>query len=364
MKYLITKNNHKPDFTYENAIYFNTIIERDNYIKDYLFSGEEWRNQITKNTVKDRIKQDGTGEIVINENILSRKELYNKNYVILRDCDSDEPEFFFITNIDHQSGNQYILTVQKDVITSNPGFMKDVGRMELIEGHVNEASILDMVIDGGYKVPYTINPLERDFDWNGTYPGADVGTLNNQWLYVFISQQQKDSNFPLFKLNGQVQPYRVLVAPLKEIIVEDNSETKTIIASVNDKRNSVNYFHNDREFVDDGNIRGDQSQLEREHISTVSNQPSADKGDIKLSFNYAKSDMTTANKIVNIPFDKWSLYEDNWFPIYIGNSESEYNTLNGQLWNTNDKRYPGFTSDNKYNHIIAFEMKYDMLNGK
>ncbi len=358
MKYLLAKNNHKPDFTYENGLYFNTVIDRDNYISTYLFDGEEWRNQITKTTQKDRIKQDGTGDIVINENTLSRKEIYDKNYIILRDCDNDDPEFYFIINVDHQSGNQYIISVQKDVITSNPGFMKDVGRMELIEGHVNESSILDMVIDGGYKAPLKISPLDRDFDWESTYPGTDINMLNNQWLYVFIKQKTDKGNFPLFKLNGQVQPFRVLTAPLKPVIVKDNSESKKLIASINERWDSVYYFHNNEYFVDDGDIRGNQEQLEKWRRNSVINDVNPDDGNIKISFRYAKSDMATVDKIVEIPLEKWEFYKDRWFPIYIGNKESEYNKLNASLWDTNNPTYPGKTDSSNYDHIIAFEMQY------
>ncbi len=375
MKYLLAKNNHKPDFTYENALYFNTVIDRDNYISTYLFDGEEWRNQITKTTQKDRIKQDGTGEIIINENTLSRKEIYDKNYIILRDCDEDEPEFYFIINVDHQSGNQYLISVQKDVITSTPGFMKDVGRMELIEGHVNEQSILDMVIDGGYKVPKIIQRLERDFDFQSIYPGKDVGILNNQWLYVFIKQKTETGDFPLFKLDNQIMPYRVLVAPLNEIIVNDISESKNTISKVNDGWENVIYPHNQLPSgVEQGSDESlnyiDQQdrliKLEKETYSDVINNPIDTFGNIKLSFNFKyKANFGNAidiNDTIEIPYDVFNRssngYKDNWFPIYIGSDKKEYDSLNNELWTT------GETKEAEYNYIVAFELKWNTSTGK
>ncbi len=355
MKYLLAKNNHKPDFTYENGLYFNTVIDRDNYISTYLFDGEEWRKKITKTTQKDRIKQDGTGEIIINENTLSRKEIYDKNYIILRDCDDDDPEFYFITNVDHKSGNQYIITIQKDVITSNPGFMKDVGRMELIEGHINEASILDMVIDGGYRTPLNIKPLERDLNWEEIYPGTDINLLSNQWLYVFIREKQQSGDFPLFKLNGQIQPFRVLVAPLNPIIVQDNSETRTLISSVNESWSSVHYFHNEKKDVGDDQIRGDQNQLELERESRILKPINENIDKIKISFNFTQDGSTTSN-IIEMPIDVLNdKYKDKWYPLFIGRDKSIFERLNNQLWKD------GETDEGTYTHISAIELKYSPL---
>ncbi len=368
MKYIFTEQNVKWDSAYANAMYFLNDTTRDEFVNNKLMNGKDYKIELDKaaETYGNILSPTG-GTIEIQNPFNNVEELFEKNTIILNESKVNaNPKFYFIDDVQQlDNNNMFELTLSVNLFLTYTHILRDNNQMDLIEGHVNDASILDMVLDGGYKTPYNIKPLERDFDFEGTYPGKDVGMLNNKWVYVFIEQSNSPTgDKPLFKINGQVKNYRVLMAPWEPIIVQDNSELKTVISYVNERWDSVNYFHNEKINVDDGDIRGDQEQLERERINDVINIPEQDKGDIKISFNYNKTDMKSVNKVVSIPFDKLELYKDNWFPIHIGDNELEYNIANRDIWNTTDKTKPGNTPSIAAYNIIAFEMKYDTFNNK
>ncbi len=345
MKYLITEKNIKWDNTYTNTMYFLNDIDRDNYINSELFTTPDYLQQLDQQPETYGVTLSPNGGTIEIQWGGSVEELFKKNTIILKESiKSSEPKFYFIDDIQQlDNNNMYELTLSLNLFLTYTGILKHNLQMNLLEGHVNDVSILDQVIDAGYKTPYSIKPLRRNFDFNTLFPDRDYNTLDNQWIYLFIKQSETSN---LFKLNNQTQPFKLLVAPLNDILIEKKGD-RNVMAYLYEKWDNVKYTDGT-----DENISGDQSQLENVRTIDLDTSAIQDKGDVKINFDYTHTDTGKIKNVVYIPYNTFTnFYKDKWEILHIGTTKSEYDKLNDEYWRTN-------STNGGYNHIVAFEMRW------
>lgn len=331
MKYLITDNNVKWDNTFANTMYFDTETARNGFVSTYLFTDGNYMQQlqaqpetygVTLSPKGGTIEIEWTGDI---------NELWTKNTIVLQESKKNaKPTFWFIDDIQQlDNNNMFELTLTPNLFLSYPGILEHDPTMELIEGHVASASLLDEKFDGGYRTMSSITGLDRNFDFEGTFDGWDINMMNNQWIYVFVksTNDAAGTNEKLFKYNGQIMPYRVLIAPLNDIVVNSGDYYSNTIASFSETWESASYELQEL----DMNVP-DLTDLTKERVIDMENPfltgTDIDDDDITIVGSY-----DGVNKYITYTYDNFmNCYKDKWGPIYISSeSESEISRVNNLL---------------------------------
>lgn len=354
MKYLITDNNVKWDNTFANTMYFLNEVDRDTFVNNNLHENYLTQLEAVDETFGVTLSPRG-GTIEI-EWKGSMEELWTKNTIILKESvKSGKPTFWFIDDIQQMdNNNMYELQLTPNLFLSYPGILEHNPNLELLEGHVNDGSLLDVKLDAGYRAPMILKPLERDFDWYAHYPDNDITGLNTQWLYVFIKTPQANSGQTLFLYNGQRMPYRILIAPMDDILIEPGDSTSQTLAVIDEEWSSLYYNIKEDLNPGDNDLSGSTSKLETIREHSVSGEIFTDQ-DLMISTTFKNT-----KRYVRIPQSKLTeLYTNQWNPIFISNiSQSTIDSIQNSIFN--DKSPSG--SDEVVGTVLLFQ--YDSIGQK
>lgn len=206
MRYLITDNNIKWDTTYKNAMYFNTLAERNNFVANNVHRDWLIALETAPQTYSEQLSPNG-GTIEI-EWTGTYRELFDKNTIILQEDINVTPTFYFITDIRSLDNNHmFELDVESNLFLNFTGIFDGVSNLRLLQGHVPMNYYTNKSWDVG---EYAIINKTRVARTNNNIE-------NTPFIYVFEKTSTNASHLEYIydtEANKLRMPYSVKIAPV------------------------------------------------------------------------------------------------------------------------------------------------------
>lgn len=227
-RYILTDRNILYDSNYLNIPYFPDEISRDNYVENYLLA--DWKNRL--NERPDLGRKIETPLSFSFEGKFNFEDIMNKNYLIIEK--DRKYYFYFIEGIQNINNNKFILSLTKDLNMTYPALFDKIKNIKATRTHLN--NYYGYTFDGGYKEPINISNFPYKID-NEVYNQLK----NKGWLVVFERvNTEADYLIKISKGSDYKEPYKIYIAPLREVSVSDN--TGQIGEKILYEQSSPSYF--------------------------------------------------------------------------------------------------------------------------
>lgn len=331
----------------DNTFYFESDEKRDALLNSY---HPNWRRELSGLDNKAQVELEFSILVKVDKKDLDFKNIKNyKLFAVQHEVGGEEViRFYNLIEYTISSNKSIInLSLEENVFFNETGFLNNERKFILNEGHVNLIDLHGLELDAGNRTFLKSEPLRRDFDFSQQYPNIDIKHMNNEWVFVVVK-----ANDNLYKLNNQVLPYSVYIAPKSTITAHKGNRNDISV---------INYFFSPLS----GDWFGSQDEKDyaQEYIFNLNSQPQEGESvNIKayLGADFARTsegDVTASDYIARIPWEFWQANKGKWFPVFFGD---KLRYVNDYIFSNKIIEWEG--EKNAVSTLVC--MKYDELNNR